>query len=170
MKKIILFTLIFGTVLFSCRSTKNKDDGKLYIQDRIAYELDPDKFYTDLPDSLGGEDLHGGAAVEVYIDRHGEYLGFNLIKLSLKNKSGIEKTSFFNPNSPLSNRSEINSLSSLIIRSNLYPKEIRKYYRYIQSYLETLNYKRVEQVEPEAITAYSFLLRFNIPVNKSDSN
>jgi len=161
---IIISLSCLSLICFGCKTSGNnakETNEVLRIQDQVAYDLDPQNFYTNLPDSLGGKNWQGRAAVVSYINKKGKYLGFNLVKLSLKEKSGAKKISFLDTNLPSNNQANFTSIKSLIKEVDSYPQEVRKYHKFIQLYLRRLNYRKVQQVESKAITAYSFLLRFN---------
>lgn len=158
MKILITFMMVVGLLLSNCRAQDKSENSeqRTFVQNLTAYTLDRDKMFTALPDTLGGEELQGFALLGVYIDDDGKFLGYNLLKLFLKNREGKEKLSFYNPEKPSSNDSK-----PIIKKGDSYPSEVKKYYKFIESYLEKVKFKRDENVEVKPVNDFAFVLRFN---------
>jgi len=158
MKILITLLMVIGLLLSNCRAQdkSGNSEQKTFVQSPTAYMLDRDKMFTMLPDTLGGASLQGFALLEVYIDDDGKLLGYNLLKLSLKNTEGKEKVSFYNPEKP-----DSNDAKAIIKKRGSYPLEVKRYCKFIESYIEKIKFKRDENVEVRPVNDFTFVLRFN---------
>lgn len=142
----IIFTLLIITWCFSCKGQVRKEgeqsidsinENSIIIDPIIAMPFTVDKKCLNivLPDSLGGMKATGKALLSIFIDNNGvlRYYYIDIISIHNAGKELIKWDNF--SHSP---KSRIQ-----------YPLNVKKYYSFFRSYLETIKIIRTGQISKE---------------------
>lgn len=151
----IIYYLIFITFIAysSCCQTivknkmKDKVDTSEYLIDPIEempFVIERENIYSVIPESLGKK-LSGFAGLRLYISNKGIMENFELVKLSL-DKDG---TSFI----------EYQHKKFGFFKMETYPKDIQKYYQFLENYVKKLKVRQVTGVIPRSVIL-NLLVRF----------
>jgi hypothetical protein len=134
--KIIYFTILVNLIFSACNAQKGKMDSAMQDMNNAFFlESSPKKII--LSDSLMNLNLSGHALIYVLLNKEGEVLDFQINKLLIKNTMDIILVDYLqlqNPDQPFKKFKE-------------YPKDVQLFYNSIKEYVNSLRFKRNENVK-----------------------
>ncbi|SDH19640.1 hypothetical protein [Chitinophaga filiformis] len=150
MKYLILLTT-FSFMLSKC-DAQQKDTGASepvnILSPAFPFVVDVNRKNIILPDSLGGMESKGIAALAILIDSTGNFDGFNIKKLSI-NRFGTNIVDFVNVNGP-----------SEVMKQTAYPAAVARYHHLLAKSIIPVKIKRNPSAKPEPLNEFILIVRF----------